>query len=246
MTKVYSYKTNNWSIFYTRSVESTMDEIKKHQYSGEKNKLFMSYMQTKGRGRKKNKWISDLGNIFFSANLNSFNKSKIFLFNYITGIVIYDVIKSFLNSPRKLILKWPNDILINNKKVAGILIESVSKGSKVCDICIGVGINVKKSPFNLSYETTSLKDEGIRKISRIDFINRVTKLFNKWEKILQEKKTSYILKSWMQRSWAMNTEIAFKDNSKFVKGLYQGINEDGSIRVCINNKNISYFTLEVI
>ena len=73
-----------------------MDEIKKDCYKSNVNTLLMAYIQTDGRGRKNNKWISNLGNLFLSVKLNTFHVPDAFLLNYLSGIIVYDTINSFL------------------------------------------------------------------------------------------------------------------------------------------------------
>ena len=247
MNKIYNYKVNGWNIFIAKTLSSTMDEIKNPKYNQDINTLLLSFMQSRARGRKDNKWISQLGNLFLSINYKFDINSNIFLINYLSGIVICDVVKSFLEDSNKVILKWPNDILINNKKVAGILIETESEGNKFKSIYIGAGINLKKSPDNVIYNTTSLKEEGVKKIFKKEFINRITSKFNYWEKYLNENNITYILKSWMQRSYPINTEISFKNNKQeVVKGFYKGINKDGAINIKVKGKTLSYFMIEAL
>ena len=118
--KVYKYK----------SLTSTNDEAiscikdKKINFG-----FIFAQIQTKGRGTKGNKWISLKGNLFGSIffplkeNYPTFHE-----FTFITPIIIYDVIKSFcINS--SLSLKWPNDILMNKKKICGILQEVITKNN---------------------------------------------------------------------------------------------------------------------
>ena len=70
MSKTYNYKVNDWNISIARSLTSTMDEIKKPKYDNIESTLLMSFLQVNGRGMQNNKWISELGNLFFSINYN--------------------------------------------------------------------------------------------------------------------------------------------------------------------------------
>lgn len=247
MTNIYHYKSNKWNIYISKSLESTMNEIKKELYNGKNNSLLMAYRQTNGRGRNQNKWISELGNLFLSIKLNTYEKAKGFIISYITSIVIYETINFFLNKTENIIIKWPNDILINKKKVAGILVDIVSQGNEVSDIYLGIGINLKKAPQVLGHETTCLNDEVIDKVSRKDFLNKLTLSFNYWENILQDKNDSFIIKSWIERSWPINTKISFNENSNnSITGVYKGINEDGSIKVLVNGNINNFYNLEVL
>ena len=247
MSKIYHYKSNKWNIYISKTLESTMNDIKKKLYSGKNNSLLMAYRQTNGRGRNQNKWISELGNLFFSIKLNTYEKARGFIIGYITSIVVYETINFFLNKTKNIIIKWPNDVLINNKKVAGILVDIVSQGNKVSDIYLGIGVNLKKAPQVLGYETTCLNDEVMNNVSRKDFLNKLTFYFNYWESILLNKNDSFIIKSWTERSWPINTKISFKENlNNSITGVYKGINEDGSIKVLINGSINNFHNLEVL
>ena len=111
-----SLKLNNWQLFILKKVASTMDEIKKECYKSDLNTILMAYIQTNGRGRNNNKWISNLGNLFLSIKLNTFKVSNPVIFNYLIGVVVYDTINSFFVQKTKLFIKWPNDLLIDKKK----------------------------------------------------------------------------------------------------------------------------------
>ncbi len=246
MSAIKSLKLNNWQLFILKKVSSTMDEIKKECYKGNLNTLLMAYIQTTGRGRNNNTWVSNLGNLFLSIKLNTLKISNPLTLNYITGIVVYDTLKFFLEKNTNLYIKWPNDLLINNKKIAGILIDSISRGNKISELYVGIGINSKIAPSNLDYETTCLKNENAIKISRKYFMSRLIFYFNYWENVFKNKNFLYIANSWMKRSLPINSRISFKDNQKIINGIYKGISETGSIRILINNKERKFFNLETI
>ena len=247
MSDIYQYKSNKWNIYITRTLKSTMDEIKKELYEGKNNSLLMSYLQTNGRGRNQNKWISDLGNLFLTIKLNTYEKARVTIISYFTSIVIYETVNFFLNKTKDIIIKWPNDILIDNKKVAGILVDIISNGNKVTDIYLGVGINLKKAPKVFGCKTTCIYDEALEKVSRKGFLNKLTLNFNYWEIKLKENNNSYIIKSWIERSWPIKKKISFKESkNSIIKGIYKGINLDGSIRVLTNGQVNNFYNIEVL
>ncbi len=223
-----------------------MDEIKKDIYQGNKNIILMAYRQTEGRGRRNNRWISCLGNLFISIKLNTYNMSKGYILNYITAIVIYDTIKDYLKKSDNIIIKWPNDILINNRKIAGILIESISRGKKIIDFNAGIGINLKFTPKDLNYKSTSLVYEGVKKISRKKILNRIVSLFDYWEKALMEYNYKFIIDNWMKRSMPLDSKITVKVEKNLFDGTYKGIDLDGSIKILHNNKIERFHSLEFI
>ena len=222
MFSIYNYNSSSWNIFIAKRLGSTMNDIKKDLFKGEKNCLLMAYSQSRGRGRNKNKWISQLGNLFFSIKLNTYKHTKSFIINYITSIVIYDTINFFLNSSNNLILKWPNDIL-------------------------GAGINLKIAPKGLGYETTCLNDEAKVAVSRKEMLDKLIFFFDYWENILNNNNENFIIKSWMKRSWPINTKISFKKSrGKSIIGIYKGIHEDGSIELSIKGKIKKFYNLEAL
>ena len=241
-----SLKLNDWQLFILKKVTSTMDEIKKECYKSNLNTLLMAYTQTTGRGRNNNTWVSNLGNLFLSIKLNTLKISNPLILNYITGIVVYDTIKFFLEKNTNLYIKWPNDLLINKKKIAGILIDSISRGNKICELYVGIGINAKIAPAHLDYETTCLKDENTITISRKKVLRKLIFYFNYWENVFKNKNFLYIANCWMKRSLPIDSKISFKDNKKIINGIYKGISETGSIRILIDNKECNFFNLETI
>ena len=241
-----SLKLNNWQLFILKKVNSTMDEIKEECYRSNLNTLLMAYTQTAGRGRNNNTWVSNLGNLFLSIKLNTLKMSNPLILNYITGIVVYDTLNFFLEKKTNLYIKWPNDVLINKKKIAGILIDSISRGNKITDLYIGIGINSKIAPSDLSYETTCLKNENNSTISRKKFLSKLIFYFNYWENVFKNNNFLYITNCWMKRSLPINSRISFKDNKKIINGIYKGISETGSIKILIDDKERNFFSLETV
>ena len=137
-------------------------------------------------------------------------------------------------------------MLIDKKKIAGILIDTLSKGNEVSELYVGIGINTKIAPSNLEYKTTSIKNENFKNISRKKMLNKLIFYFDQWESILKKNSFSYILKCWMKRSIPINSNVSFKEKEKTIKGIYKGINETGEIRLLINNKESSFFNLDTL
>ena len=242
----YYYERNNWKIYMVKEVDSTMDEIKKDIYSSNSNTLLMAFKQNKGRGRKSNKWVSDLGNLFLSIKLCNFKRSKALIFNYLIGIIVYDTISFFLKKKNDIYIKWPNDILIGNKKIAGILIDIITSGNELSNLYLGIGINTKFASLAKEYKTTSLWAEGAKDIPRKKILKKLTYYFNYWETVLKNKSPAFIIENWMNRSFPINSIISFKNNNNKIKGVYRGINIDGSINISVKGKESKFYSLETL
>ena len=140
--------------------------------------------QTNGRGTHGKKWISKVGNLFLSIFFPLKKKYPPFSeFSIINPVIMSKVIKKFCHN-KTVSLKWPNDVLVNGKKICGILQEVViSKNIKY--LIIGIGINTKLSPkIKNKYKATSIYFETGHKPTNIKITNLITSQYEKFFKNL--------------------------------------------------------------
>ena len=151
-------------IIYYKEVTSTMDIA--HNYASKNfphGTIILADIQTEGRGRLRRKWISPEGGLWFSIILYPSIplKGKIDCLGILISVAVYKALDKFMKEKGILNFKWPNDIELNKKKVAGILLESVYENSEIKYIIAGVGINlfIEQSYFEkYNIDATSLKD----------------------------------------------------------------------------------------
>jgi len=135
-------------------------------------------IQTNGRGRYGNKWISKKGNIFLSFYKKIKLQRDIIKYQYkVLKIVKIFLIKKGLKE-QNIQIKDPNDILINNKKICGILVESY-KNNKSLFVIAGIGLNLVSSPNLKKYKTTFLNKYIKKKVNKLDFLEFIKKNFKK-------------------------------------------------------------------
>ena len=157
-----------------KSVKSTNDKaIKLIKFDKLNFGLVSSEIQTKGKGTMGKKWISCKGNIFISVFFN-IDLIKIKIENFL--IINASIIKKILNKYTKKIIKIkkPNDLLIEEKKVCGILQEVIEHKKKKY-LITGIGINTKVIPSNKNFKCTSLKFHSNKKIDNQIIINKIKK-----------------------------------------------------------------------
>tara|TARA_B100000579_G_scaffold385970_1_gene357381 strand:+ start:742 stop:1257 length:516 start_codon:yes stop_codon:yes gene_type:complete len=160
-----------------KTVTSTNDIAIKKIKKGTSAGLIIAKKQTKGRGRYGNKWIYMKNNlfmsIFFSLNSNISIKN-------LTSISCKIVKKSLLKLiNKKITIKKPNDLLINKKKVCGILQETIIyKNNKFA--VVGIGINIHRSPIIDNYPTTYLNFFTKKKLTSFKIYNEIKKNFEKY------------------------------------------------------------------
>tara|TARA_B100000401_G_C52675399_1_gene657036 strand:- start:123 stop:572 length:450 start_codon:yes stop_codon:yes gene_type:complete len=138
--------------------------------------IVTSEVQTKGKGQRGNKWISKKGNIFISIFFKINSKISLKKLTKKNLSILKNIISKQVKNNIKV--KLPNDILIDKKKVCGILQEIIHFDNHKY-IIVGIGINVINSPNILNYPTTYLNNYSKRKINKIKIINKIKLFFEK-------------------------------------------------------------------
>jgi len=156
--------------FSFKKVASTNSTAIRLIKSGEKNGIIISEFQTKGRGQRGNKWLSKRGNLFTTIFFEINKKISLKKIINLNILIIKKIIKKNINS--YISVKKPNDILINKKKVSGILQETIFKNNKKY-LVIGVGINLINSPKVEKYETTYLNNYRKKKINKLKLFQEI-------------------------------------------------------------------------
>lgn len=162
------------------SVTSTNDVIKDLS-SLEEGIIVTSMIQTEGRGRNGRRWFSDSGGLYFSLLLKpTFDTCLNEKIAQLTGKILFNVIESYLVS-KEIQFKEPNDILVDGKKIAGILIEGKIEERKNLYLIVGVGVNISN---DVPYFSTSLKNEGVKILDNKEFLDKFIssfeKIYNEW------------------------------------------------------------------
>jgi len=185
--------------------------------------------QTKGRGRKDRSWSSAKGlNLTFSILISDSEILKIYpgIINLACSLSVAVSIENIFQLNTNL--KWPNDVLINNKKVAGILLESSSKGKNINRIVAGIGINVNQVTFPADFKipATSVKNEFK---SNVEIESLLAEILNTFEELLESasKNPGYILKEWRLKCNMIGDKITISENDKLKSGIFDDIDENG-------------------
>ena len=162
--------------YYFKKIKSTNDQAIKMIKRGLNKGIIITEEQIAGRGQHGNKWISLKGNLFMTIFFEINKKRKISEFTKFNLKIIKRVIQKYIK--KKLTIKYPNDILVNEKKICGILQEVIFFKLKKLMI-VGIGINVKKSPRINKYKTTFINEHTMKKIDKMSVIKNLQKIFEK-------------------------------------------------------------------
>ena len=241
-TMVSQNKIIGKDIFYFIKTKSTMDEAHKavSKQIGE-GSVFIAEEQTAGRGRFKRKWISDQGaNLTFSILLKP-EISKMRLINMATALAISSGIH--LITGIKTTLKWPNDVRINKKKVAGILIESGYDKENNLYMVVGIGINVNMridEHSEIKSFATSLSNELGEEVERI---NLFVSILNSIDAYYQKLDCSDEIRTeWINLLDTLGTEINFLVGESIVVGHAESVDEDGNLIIRKKDGEIAVFS----
>ena len=161
--KIYNYKV----IKSTNDI--AMKLIKKNKNSG----CVLAKNQTKGRGTRGKKWISKEGNLFTSIFFHLKKKYPPFNeFSIVNSLIVSNVIKNYCKKS-SVTLKFPNDILVNKKKICGILQEIITFRKKNF-LIIGIGLNILSNPkLNDEYKATNIFNESKKKPTNIEAVEKI-------------------------------------------------------------------------
>jgi len=216
------------NFIYCDEVESTNELLLNSKDFSQNGTVLLAEYQSKGKGRKDKVWISNSGqNLTFSVLLKGeFKSRKINLINLSTSLAIAQAIENLCQL--NVELKWPNDVLIDKKKVAGILLESTSKNNKIIKIVIGIGINVNQPNFPGKFDIppTSIRKEFHSIVNRERLLSEV---LNNLEQNFDSAKdqSEKIMNDWRARCKMIGEKIKIIDDERIKFGIFEDIDEEG-------------------
>ena len=181
--------------------------------------IILTEKQSCGKGRNNNNWFSPKGGLWLSIILRPKNKIN---FTQLFGLIIAYLISLTIKDITKIrtTIKLPNDILINKKKVCGILVDSIFKGNKIDYMIIGIGINInfrtKILPKEIISNSTTLRDEYGKEIDIDEFLSKLLDNFNEiYQKLITQPRTA--LKE-ITNHGLRNKLITIRDKNKTLLG----------------------------
>lgn len=217
------------------SLASTNLQAKLDAENGAKEgTLIIADMQTAGRGRKGRSWSSPAGtNVYFTLILKpDFDVALASMVTLIMGMAVAEGIRNTCDVDAGI--KWPNDIVINGKKVCGMLAEMSVEREYIHYIVIGTGINVGKQEFpaEIADIATSLWAECPEKVSRAELVVQVMKSFEFfYESFLQSGSLASLIEKYNELLINKDREVRVLDPKGEFRGIARGINETGELLV---------------
>ncbi len=212
---------------------STNDEAKKwiKELKHPEGLVVYTLKQSEGKGMGNNKWVSENNknltcSVVLSPNLPLKNA---FILNCIIALVVVEILENF--GIQNIKIKWPNDILVNDKKIAGILIENINFKNNIKHTIVGIGLNINQIKFNntlLHRKATSILLETKVENSIKEILHQL--LDNLAKTYIKSKINPIeIFQKYIQQLYLMDTESWFKVNEEKIQLTIRGIGNDGTL-----------------
>jgi BirA family transcriptional regulator, biotin operon repressor / biotin---[acetyl-CoA-carboxylase] ligase len=216
------------------TINSTNDYLKKPSSAKKKKRVCLSETQTKGKGRFNRHWHSPFGqNIYFSLAYPVYENINKFLgLSLVVALAVCRAIEKTLSLPEPLFIKWPNDIVYDGKKLAGMLIEAQPQAHNSHNLIIGIGVNVnmqQDSKNTIKQDWTSLRQitetYHDRNALSAELINQLTFCLKEFEK----DGLKAFIAAWKERDYLVGKSVQLKLNQTLFQGKVTGITDQGHL-----------------
>jgi len=229
-------------LLYFRELTSTNDIAKELAVKGAREgTVIVAETQTSGRGRLKREWVSPEGGIWLSITLRPKTEPKHApKLTLMASVAVAKTINKLFEL--KAEIKWPNDVLINHRKVCGILTEAKTKGEALVFVIVGIGINadfnVNALPFSLRDSSTTLKEELKREIERESLLRTLLEETEFYYDMFIKEKFSNILQEWRNSAGFLGSYVEIVSHKEKIKGWAIDIDRDGALMVRLKDRTM--------
>ncbi len=234
-----------WSIQTYGRVSSTQDILKGAAATGApEGSVVQADSQSAGYGRHGRTWKTGEGNFYCSLLLRPrIDISNIGQFGILSGVAVYEACQSLISKEYNLKLKWPNDVLIDGRKCAGILVESGGvSGSDFDHLIIGIGINLMHAPFEDSASISECFADEKNLSDRFDLrdllLERIALLYQD----IKKNGFTNIRQRWLEYGPDRNEKIGVKVGTRRIEGYFKDLDKKGSLVLHTNDYGVQTIT----
>ncbi|WP_431298949.1 biotin--[acetyl-CoA-carboxylase] ligase [Tabrizicola sp. BL-A-41-H6] len=192
-------------------------------------------LQTAGRGRRARPWVSPRGNFHGTLVLHPAEPPEtVALRSFVAALALRDALVAVTGLPDAFALKWPNDVLLNGGKVAGILLESQSLGTPDATLCIGIGVNLIAAPDASLVEpgalapVSLLQDTG-KRVTPEAFLDALAPTYATWETTFATQGFAPIRAAWLAHAARLGEAIKARTGVTTRTGIFETIDATGNL-----------------
>ena len=202
--------------------------------------------QLKGRGQHNSVWNSAPGKNLTLSVYREFGDISLknpFLISCLVSLAVQAALQSF--KIPKIYVKWPNDIMSGNKKICGLLLENIFKGSSLNASIIGIGLNVNQEAFEKLPNAASMFQISNKNFDLDEVLNVLLTFLNQKLKLLDQPE-EYILKLYEESLYRLNIASTFEANGELFSGIIRGVTPNGLLKVQLEDFKLVEFDLKSI
>lgn len=231
-------------------IDSTMDEARRQADQGAAGPLWIvAKQQTKGRGRRCRAWESGTGNLLCTLLINpGVAAPEAAKLSFLTALCVGETLDHFLGTASRIRLKWPNDVLLDGRKTAGILLESVSgSGGVITWLNIGIGINLSQHPEAApevtgaasAWPATSLRAAGVDPPpSPQAALEVLAARFDAWLTRWRRERFAPVKEAWLARAARVGEAIEVRLDKETLPGIFTALDESGALVLTQADKTV--------
>jgi BirA family biotin operon repressor/biotin-[acetyl-CoA-carboxylase] ligase len=218
-----------WRVVHFDAIDSTSEEARRCAVTGDPGRLWIvADEQSAGRGRRGRIWLSPRGNLYASAVLIDPCAPPIAAqLGFVAGVALARAVKDLGAAVR---LKWPNDLVSNGAKCAGLLVEGISLAEKRIACVVGIGVNCESAPDGAGYPTTRLADGRGNPVDRRELFTRLAIRFDEaLELWLGGAGFEAIRLLWLAYAGPVGERIRIENAAGRREGSFEGLDRDGRL-----------------
>ena len=221
---------NNWRLERYETLASTSDLCLARAKVGEAAGLaVLAAAQTAGRGSRGRHWVAPAGNLNLSVLLRPGTPAaEAGLFALLAGLAVAEALQRFLPSAAWAMLKWPNDILLDDAKLGGILIDAAPVAGVLDWLVVGIGVNLVTAPRLEGRATTTLRAHG-GNVAAADAAAAVLDRLAAWLAVLRDGGAAAVRAAWLARAHPLGAVLALHAGGETRQGEFAGLSSTGAL-----------------
>jgi BirA family transcriptional regulator, biotin operon repressor / biotin---[acetyl-CoA-carboxylase] ligase len=209
---------------------NTNDEAARLARTGaEPGAVVWALEQTAGRGRRTREWVSPRGNLYASLVLRpACPPDRAAQLGFVAALAVGDALAALAPGLREPALKWPNDVLVGDRKIAGLLLESeIGENGNLAFLIVGVGINLVSAPADAEFPATSIAGEGHHPPEPAAMLEAFASHFDSWARCWRAEGFTPVRVAWRKRACGLGEPIRVRLEGATLHGRFADIDQRG-------------------
>lgn len=231
-------------ILALEEVDSTNSEARRRADAGETGPLWITARrQTAGRGRRGRSWETGAGNLAATLLMVTDKPPRQAAeLSFVAALAVSDLVAAYL-PPERVMLKWPNDVMVSGRKIAGILVESGARPEGGLWLALGIGINLASAPVAADRPATTLAQETkLPPPEPAVALEGLAEAFGDWLGRWEARGFVPIAEAWTERAYGLGEHCSARLPDETIEGLAEGLERDGALRLRLADGGIRRIT----